>query len=336
MQRCFQLAKLGDGFVAPNPMVGAVLVHNDTIIGEGYHKKYGEAHAEVNCINAVKEEDWHLISKSTLYVSLEPCAHFGKTPPCVDLIIKYKIPKVVISVLDTFDLVNGKSIQKLIENGVTVITGVLEDEGKNLLKHFLYFHKYKIPFITLKFAQSNDNFIGINGKEISISNALSKRYVHKLRAENQAILVGKNTVITDNPMLNVRYWNGNNPVRIIVGNKNNIPKKYHILNNDAETIFLSKNNNTFLTIDEILKSISDENIISVLVEGGLNVLQQFIDTNAWNEAHIITSDKNIKTQQNAGMQFIKAPVITGSLKQTMHIGNNYITILKNTNDIFNS
>ena len=188
MRRCIQLALLGKGYVAPNPLVGAVLVYDGIIIGEGYHEVYGQAHAEVNCINSVKDEDKHLIAKSTLYVSLEPCAHYGKTPPCADLIIKNNIPKVVISVQDNFHLVNGKGIERLEQNNIEVITGVLEDEGKELIKHFLFFQQYKRPFITIKFAQSKDRFIGIRNQEIAISNELSKRYVHQLRAEHQVKL----------------------------------------------------------------------------------------------------------------------------------------------------
>ena len=161
MRRCFELAKHGNSFVAPNPMVGAVLVYNDRIIGEGFHAQFGAAHAEVNCLNSVVPEQQHLIAHSTLYVSLEPCSHFGKTPPCVDLIIQHKIPKVVIAVLDKFDLVNGKGIEKLIENNIEVITGILEIEGEELLKHFLSFQHKKRPYITLKFAQTKDGFIGI-------------------------------------------------------------------------------------------------------------------------------------------------------------------------------
>jgi diaminohydroxyphosphoribosylaminopyrimidine deaminase/5-amino-6-(5-phosphoribosylamino)uracil reductase len=337
MKRCFQLAQLGNGFVAPNPMVGAVLVYNDTIIGEGYHVKYGEAHAEVNCINAVKDSDKHLIAASTLYVSLEPCAHFGKTPPCADLIIKHKIPKVVISVKDNFDLVNGKGIQRLKDNNVDVITGILEDEGIALLKHFIYFHKHKQPYITLKFAQSKDNFIGIKGKEISISNVLSKRYVHKLRTEHQAILVGKNTVLSDNPLLTARHWNGKNPIRIILGKENDFNKDLNIFNDDAETIFMLTAEYLHLSIEQLLQNCYQKNIISILIEGGANVLQQFIDANAWNEVHVITSNNYL--QKNTSLdtnKLIKAPIITGSLEQTVTLEDNYIQILKNTNVIFNS
>jgi len=343
MQRCFELAKLGDGFVAPNPMVGAVLVHNDRIIGEGYHQHFGEAHAEVNCINSVKENDKHLISESTLYVSLEPCAHYGKTPPCADLIIKHKIPKVVISVQDNFHLVNGKGIERLRDltadkhgNNIEVITGILEAEGKELLKHFLYFHQNKKPFITLKFAQSKDGFIGIKGKEVAISNELSKRYVHKLRAEHQGILVGKNTVITDNPSLTVRYSNGKNPFRIILGNEDDFSKELNIFNNEAETIFLSVDRQQ-LTVDKALKELYKKNIISVLVEGGANTLQQFIDANEWNEAVVITSDKNLIQDSTFDIQHsVKAPIITGTLQHSFSLEDNNISVLKNSNVLSNS
>ena len=334
MRRCFQLAKLGESYVVPNPMVGAVLVYNDRIIGEGFHAKYGEAHAEVNCINSVKEEDKELIAKSTLYVSLEPCAHFGKTPPCADLIIQHKIPKVVIAVQDNFDAVNGKGIQRLRENNVDVITGILEDEGKELIKHFIYFHQYKKPFITLKFAQTKDGFLGIKNEEIKISNDLSKRYVHRLRAEHQAILVGKNTVLTDNPKLNVRHWQGENPIRIVLGNENEIPENYNIFNNEVATFFFHSIDHQPSTINTILHQLYQKNIISVLVEGGANVLQQFIDNNLWNEAHIISSDKNLIQHLTFSIQHsIKAPIITGSLTQSFQLENNFIQLFKNTHDL---
>ena len=335
MRRCFQLAKLGESYVAPNPMVGAVLVYNDRIIGEGFHAKYGEAHAEVNCIHSVKEKDKELIAKSTLYVSLEPCAHFGKTPPCANLIIQHKIPKVVIAVQDNFDAVNGKGIQRLRENNVEVVTGILEDEGKELIKHFIYFHQYNKPFITLKFAQTKDGFLGIKNEEIKISNDLSKRYVHQLRAEHQAILTGKNTVLTDNPKLNVRHWQGKNPIRIVLGDEDGIPKNYHVFNEDAATFFFHSIDHQPSTIGTILHQLYQKNIISVLVEGGANVLQQFIDANAWNEAVVITSDEVISqwTMDNGQSTTIKAPIITGSLTQSFQLENNFIQLFKNTHDL---
>lgn len=333
MQRCLQLAQLGNGFVAPNPMVGAVLVYNNVIIGEGYHAKYGEAHAEVNCINAVKREDKHLIEKATLYVSLEPCAHYGKTPPCVDLIIKNKIPTVVIANMDTFEKVNGAGIQKLKNYNIEVITSVLEDEGKQLNKHFFYAQQHKQPYITLKFAQSNDGFIGVQGKEISISNEATKRYTHLLRSQHQSILVGKNTVLTDNPQLNIRYANGKNPIRIVLGKANDYPNDFYIFNEDAETIFLLNNVLKKITIEDICKQLYLQNIHSVLVEGGAKTLQQFIDSNLWNEAHIITSNNAIG-KLYATEKLIKAPIITGNLEQQLSLENNLISIYNNSNDIF--
>jgi diaminohydroxyphosphoribosylaminopyrimidine deaminase/5-amino-6-(5-phosphoribosylamino)uracil reductase len=333
MKRCFQLAKLGNSYVAPNPMVGAVLVYNDEIIGEGYHERFGEAHAEVNCIQSVKEEHKNLINQSTLYVSLEPCSHFGKTPPCADLIIQYKIPKVVISVTDNFHLVKGNGIQRLKDNGVEVITGILEKEGKELIRHFLYFHQNQKPYITLKFAQTKDEFIGIQDKEVAVSNELSKKYVHQLRASHQGILVGKNTVLNDNPDLTVRLCEGKNPIRIILGNEYNFPKDYNIFNAEAETIFLSTaENNKHYSLDNILIELYKRNIISVLVEGGTNTLQQFIDANMWNEAHIITAEHEMSALvNNKNSKRIKAPVINGTLTESITLQDNIIQILKNPN-----
>lgn len=335
MRRCFELAKQGESYVAPNPMVGAVLVYNDRLIGEGFHAKYGEAHAEVNCVKSVKDEDRHLISSSTLYVSLEPCAHFGKTPPCVDLILQNKIPKVVISVQDIFSEVNGKGIQRLKENGVEVITGILEDEGKELIKHFLHFHLNKKPFVTLKFAQTKDAYLGIENQEIKISNDLAKRYVHQLRAAHQAILVGKKTVLADNPKLDVRHWKGKDPVRIVLGNENEISSDFFVFNKQAETYFMQSADQKKLAVDQILLQLFEKNIISVLVEGGADVLQQFIDAGAWNEAVVITSvDEMNRLSLTANYnKYIKAPVITGTLVQTFQLENNTIQLFKNTHDL---
>lgn len=321
MKRCFQLAKLGEGYVAPNPMVGAVLVYEDRIIGEGYHQEYGKAHAEVNCLNAVAEADKSLISKSTLYVSLEPCAHYGKTPPCVDLILKYAIPKVVIAVKDTFAQVNGRGIEKLRANNVEVITGVLEDEGKALIHQFLYFHQYQIPYITLKFAKSADGYIGVQGREVNISNALALRYTHRLRAQHQAIVVGKNTVLTDNPRLTVRFANGHHPTRIVLGNKESIPSDYSVFNDDAQTLFFSGN------VKDVVREIASNSIISIMVEGGANVLQQFIEANLWNEAHLIST--NQKLNSIAGEIPIIAPNISGVTLDTIYLEDNTVHVLKN-------
>ncbi|MCC6582735.1 MAG: bifunctional diaminohydroxyphosphoribosylaminopyrimidine deaminase/5-amino-6-(5-phosphoribosylamino)uracil reductase RibD [Chitinophagales bacterium] len=335
MHRCFELAKLGESYVAPNPMVGAVLVYEDRIIGEGYHERYGEAHAEVNCLNSLSAENQQLIPLSTLYVSLEPCAHFGKTPPCADLIIQHKIPKVVISVQDNFHEVNGKGIERLRANNVEVITGVLEEEGKELIKHFLFFHQYKRPYVALKFAQTKDGYLGIKEQEVKISNEVSKRYVHQLRAAHQAILVGKKTVLSDNPELSVRHWKGKNPIRIILGNANDIPADFNIFNNTAATVFLSAEHKQPLSVSEILSQLYHKNIISVLVEGGADVLQQFIESNLWNEAHVITSSDDISRLSTVDCQpnYIKAPEIHGDITKTILLENDTIQLLKNTHDL---
>lgn len=326
MHRCFQLAKAGESYVAPNPMVGAVLVYEDRIIGEGCHEEFGMAHAEVNCIRSVKEADRQFIDQSTLYVSLEPCSHFGKTPPCTDLILQHKIPKVVIAVQDIFSEVNGKGIQRLRENNTEVITGVLEKEGKELIHQYLFFHQHKLPYITLKFAQSKDGFMGIQGKEIAISGPLAQRYTHQLRAAHQGVLVGKNTVLTDNPQLTVRYWTGKHPTRLVLASEEDIPENYPIFSNNAPTLFLSG------SIPEILTAIAGHSVISVLVEGGANVLRQFIDTNCWNEAHIITSNQLMtKTEQDIP---IPSPCIKGISENTFSLENDTVQILKNHNAIF--
>lgn len=302
MLRCLQLAKLGAGKVAPNPMVGAVLVYKDKIIGEGYHQKYGEAHAEVNCINAVNEADRGLIEKSTLYVSLEPCSHFGKTPPCSDLIIQNKIPKVVIGCQDIYKEVYGKGILKLQNAGVEVITGILEKECIELNKRFFTFHQKFRPYIILKWAQSLDGIIGNKGQRMLISNDYSNRLVHKWRSEEAGILIGTNTTLHDNPFLTVRLWEGKNPVRIVIDKKLVLPTSLHIFNEEAKTIvynasknsieenlvFIKFENENF--IDEIVQSLFEMNIQSVMIEGGAKTLQSFINSGLWDEARIVTNE----------------------------------------------
>src|SRR5690348_3772405 len=281
MSRCIQLAKLGAGNVAPNPMVGGVLVYENKIIGEGYHQRFGEAHAEVNCINNVAEENKSLIEKSTMYVSLEPCAHHGKTPPCSDLIIQKKIKKVIVGCQDIFKEVAGKGIEKLENAGVEVITGVLEHECRDLNRRFFTFHQKQRPYIILKWAQSANGKIGSDGDErILISNNYSNRLVHKWRSEEAAILVGTNTVLKDNPSLTTRLWKGNNPVRIVIDKELKIPPSSKIFNEQAETLIfnLSKSSATknirFIKLDnenflkELLDWLYKNNIQSVLVEGG--------------------------------------------------------------------
>lgn len=303
MTRCLQLAQLGTGYVAPNPMVGAVLVYEDKIIGEGYHQKYGVAHAEVNCVNNVREENKSLIEKSTLYVSLEPCSHYGKTPPCTDLIIKNKIRKVVIGCKDVYKEVAGKGILKLQNAGIEVHTGVLEKNCVDLNKRFFNFHQKFRPYIILKWAQSFNGKIGSRSDErILISNEYSNRLVHKWRSEEAAILVGTNTALQDDPSLTTRLWQGKNPVRIVIDKEMKLPSTLKIFNAETRTIIynLTKNsideNLIFIKlekenfIEQILHSLFEMNIQSVLVEGGAKTLQSFIDAGLWDEARVITNE----------------------------------------------
>lgn len=304
MRRCIQLAELGRGSVSPNPMVGAVLVHEGTIIGEGYHQKYGEAHAEVNCLNSVRDENKKWIQHSTLYVSLEPCAHFGKTPPCTSLIIQHEIPKVVIGCQDIFKEVAGKGIQLLQNAGVKVTVGVLEKECQEINTRFFTFHQQHRPYIILKWAQSINGKIGsLSGKRILISNALSNRLVHKWRSEEDAILVGTTTALKDNPSLTTRLWKGNNPIRVVIDTSLKIPQDVTLLNEEAETIIFNllkegmEKNIRFVKLEEVnflpslLQSLYELNIQSVLIEGGAKTLQSFIDHSLWDEARIITNTK---------------------------------------------
>ena len=303
MDRCIQLAKLGAGNVAPNPMVGAVLIYEDKIIGEGYHQKYGEAHAEVNCINSVKEEYTSFIEKSTLYVSLEPCSHHGKTPPCVDLIIKNKIKKVVIGCTDVYQEVAGKGIQKLQDADVTVITGILEKECIDLNKRFFTFHQKFRPYIIIKWAQSvNGKIAAPANKRIFISNEYSTRITHKWRSEEGAILVGTNTAIQDDPLLTTRLWAGRNPIRIVIDKELQLPSALKVFNNEAKTIiyntikYLTLENLIYIKLEnenfqeQLLDSLFEMNIQSVLVEGGTKTLQSFIDNSLWDEAKVIINE----------------------------------------------
>lgn len=336
MLRCFELAILGLGKVAPNPMVGAVIVYNNEIIGEGYHQKYGEAHAEVNAVNSVKDQS--LLSKSTIYVSLEPCAHFGKTPPCADLLVKHQCKKVVISCIDTFSEVAGKGVQRLKDAGIEVVTGVLESEGRELNKRFFTFHEQKRPFVILKWAQTKDGFIdkirqtgefGINW----ITGPETKKEVHKWRSQEPAILVGKNTVINDNPSLTVRENKGKNPLRIVIDPKATLPKTLNIFNDDAPTIIfntvtnLSSGTNNYIQLSDlsctnILSVLYELKVQSVIVEGGAITLQQFLDANLWDEARIFTG----KPEFTCG---VIAPIIKEKIVSKYKFGNDTLTIYRN-------
>ena len=292
MARCLELAQKGLGTTYPNPLVGSVIVYNNQIIGEGWHHKAGEAHAEVNAINSVKNKA--LLSEATLYVNLEPCSHFGKTPPCCDLLIDQQIPSVVIGSLDHHSKVNGSGIARLKSAGKEVIVGVLANECAQLNRRFFTFHQKKRPYIILKWAQSADGFIApstkTNRQPVWISNTLSRQRVHQWRTEEQAILVGTQTVLDDNPQLTARDWPGNNPLRIVLDQHGRLPKDSAVFDSIAETWVLSKNDVDFS--NQIASQIADllyhKNIQSVIVEGGRQTLQTFIDENCWDEARVFT------------------------------------------------
>jgi len=305
MQRCFQLAQLGAGYVAPNPLVGAVLVYNDRIIGEGYHQQYGQAHAEVLCINSVSAADQPLIAKSTLYVSLEPCAHFGKTPPCADLLIKMHIPKVVIACRDSYKEVDGKGIAKLEKAGIEVSLGVAEEAAKQLNRQFFTFHENKRPFIILKWAQSSNYKIAkADLKKVKISNEFTDRLVHQWRSEAAAIMVGTHTALYDDPSLTNRLWSGPDPVRIIIDKKLTVPADSRLLSDGGKTIIFNELKNgdegnllyrqlagSASWLKDILSALFEMNIQTVLVEGGTLLLQSFIDEGLWDEARVITNNE---------------------------------------------
>lgn len=300
------MAKNGLGTTYPNPLVGCVIVYENKIIGEGWHKKSGEAHAEVIAIESVQNKE--LLSSSTLYVSLEPCSHFGKTPPCADLILKYKIPNVVIGTIDPNSKVAGKGIQKLKDSGVNVTFGILEKECNELNKRFFTFHRKSRPFIILKWAESSDGFISPKNrseeKPVWISNEYSRQLVHKWRSEEQAILVGTQTIIDDNPSLTVRDWTGENPIRVIIDKENNVDSSKNVFDNQAKTnVFSSKevtsNSETIQNIkidfdinstQTIVEKLYENNIQSIIIEGGSKTIQSFIDANIWDEARVFIGE----------------------------------------------
>ena len=304
IQRCLQLADLGAGYTAPNPLVGALLVHGGRIIGEGYHQHYGKAHAEVNCLQSVLPVDRHLIPLSTLYVSLEPCCHFGKTPPCTDLILHEKIPHVVIGCRDPFPLVNGKGIEKLLDAGVKVDFPVLEDLAKEKNRRFFTYHQQRRPYVVLKWAESANHKIGSETGRQFITNHWSNRLVHKWRTEEAGILVGTNTALLDNPELTARLWPGKNPVRIVLDQHLRLPQSLKIFDGSTNSIILngkkdSQSANLLLKklqreipiAGSILSALYELQILSVLVEGGARLLQTIIDAGSWDEIRIITNEE---------------------------------------------
>lgn len=326
IKRCLDLAKNGLGTTYPNPMVGSVIVHNGKIIGEGWHKKAGEAHAEVNAINSVKNKS--LLKESTIYVSLEPCSHFGKTPPCSDLIIHHKIPNVVIGTIDPFAKVAGNGIKKLIEAGCKVTVGVLESKCNELNKRFFTFHQKKRPYIILKWAETADGFIAPKARDkkepVWITNPYSRQLVHKWRSEEQAILVGTQTVLDDNPSLTVRDWTGNNPVRIVLDKKNKIPKENLIFDSSARTILVSESDINYneSIAKQIVALLFKKDIQSVIIEGGNKTLQTFIDENLWDEARVFKGNTIFSSGTNA-------PVITEKIIAQKKIVNDQLVIYSN-------
>lgn len=338
MQRCLELAALGAGNVSPNPMVGAVILHDGKIIGEGYHQKYGEAHAEVNAVNMViAKYDNHtdLLKQATLYVSLEPCAHYGKTPPCADLIIKHQIPKVVVGCRDPFPQVDGKGIEKLQAAGVDVTVGVLEQECQWLNRRFFTRIQKQRPYIILKWAQTTDGFFApADGSQHWITGPESRKLVHQWRAEEDAILVGKNTVLADNPQLNVRYAEGKSPKRVVIDRRLELNKQLNVFDQSVETLIFNEvetninGKNKYIALEDfdrfvpqyILFQLYLQDIQSVIIEGGAHTLKSFIDAGLWDEARIFTGPSVL----NNG---IKAPVINGSVVSEYAVGADTLKIL---------
>jgi diaminohydroxyphosphoribosylaminopyrimidine deaminase / 5-amino-6-(5-phosphoribosylamino)uracil reductase len=302
IKRCIELAKLGIGKTSPNPIVGAVLVYQNNIISEGYYEYFGGPHAEVNCINKVAAVNQHLIPLSTLYVSLEPCCIFGKTPPCTQLIIQHQIKHVVIGCMDANTLINGKGIAQLQAVGVTVEVGVLKEECMALNEPFFYNQHTQLPYTILKWAQTNDEYIATTGNRVFISNDYTNRWVHQLRNECDGIMVGTHTVLKDNPQLNVRLEGHQKITRIIIDKQLVIPNSFHIYNKQEPTIILNckkqglENDIEFIKLHDddsflikALHQLYQKNIGKLLVEGGGKLLQSFIDKGFWNKCYTITN-----------------------------------------------
>ena len=339
IKRCIQLAQNGLGSTYPNPMVGSVIVYENKIIGEGWHRFPGEPHAEVLAIKSVKDES--LLKHSTIYVSLEPCSHFGKTPPCSDLIIAKSIKKVVIGSVDPFAEVSGRGIKKLLDAGCEVQLGVLEKECQWLNRRFFTFHQKRRPYIILKWAQSQDAFIAPKNQEkrepVWITNPRSNQLVHKWRSEEQGIMVGTQTAVADNPKLSTRLWDGPNPVRVVLDRDLRIPEESALFDGSIKTIVFteksentpSKKNLSFETVDfgakltkEILKVLHRHEIQSVIIEGGAKTLQTFIDDDNWDEARIFTGKVQLRTG-------VKAPDFSGKIISEKNIGSDNLKIYIN-------
>ena len=345
MRRCFDLAKCGIGNVAPNPMVGAVLVFDDRIIGEGYHRKCGEAHAEVNAIASVSKPE--LLKRATLYVNLEPCSHYGKTPPCAKLIIEKDIPEVVVANSDPFPEMSGRGIQMLRSHGIKVTTGVLEKEGWNLNRRFFTFHTQKRPYIILKWAQSADGFMDVKRESaaqppIVISNGITSIMQHKLRSEEAGIMVATNTALLDNPSLTARNWDGcRNPVRILIDRDLKVPMSFKLYDGASRTLIFTETEplvkspnveyvvlsfdgpNRTLKIDELLSALYQKSVQSVIVEGGAALLHSFMESGLWDEMRIETA---LEMKLKDG---VEAPKPCGTLVSEKLIGGHVIQWMRN-------
>ncbi|MBK3517329.1 bifunctional diaminohydroxyphosphoribosylaminopyrimidine deaminase/5-amino-6-(5-phosphoribosylamino)uracil reductase RibD [Carboxylicivirga marina] len=338
MQRCLQLAQLAEGNTYPNPMVGSVIVCDGKIIGEGYHRKAGEPHAEVNAVNAVKDKS--LLKESTLYVNLEPCAHYGKTPPCSKLIIDSEIPNVVIACIDSFSEVSGKGVEMMEKAGVKVKTGVLEEESLELNRRFFTFHNQKRPYIILKWAETKDGFIDIERNESNygqptwITNAWARRAVHQQRTTEQAILIGTQTAIKDKPSLTVRDWSGHQPLRCVIDKQCKLDDSYQLLDRQHPTVVYNSLKNEAATkleyvkigevdfMTQILNDLWQRGIQSVIVEGGSATLQYFIKDDLWDEAHRYIGDVFFE-------KGVAAPNITGNIVRNHTFGSSKLLVYRN-------
>ena len=335
MRRCFDLARLGAGQVSPNPMVGAVIVHHDRVIGEGWHRRYGTAHAEVNAVNSVRPADLSLLPESVMYVSLEPCCIFGKTPPCTDLIIKHKIPHVVISCLDATPEVAGSGVRKLEAAGVRVKVGVLRAEGEQLAAVRNTFAGKNRPYIILKYAQSADGYIGREEEQIWLTNPYAKRLAHKWRSETDAILVGTNTAAVDNPRLDNRLWSGDSPLRLVIDRQMRLPQDLYLFNDRQPTLIFTESQvsvegferTRFITLDfaediplQITETLARGKVTSLLIEGGAHTLQSFAEAGLWDEARIFT----VKKRLNGG---IPAPRLVGNTVKNFALADDNLTVL---------
>ncbi len=341
MMRCIELACLGAGGVSPNPMVGSVVVFNGKIIGEGFHRRYGEAHAEVNAIAAVSDPG--MLQESTLYVTLEPCAHHGLTPPCSDLIVEKKIPRVVIGTKDPFAEVAGKGIEKMRYAGVDVKVGMMEKECRELNKRFFTYHEKKRPYVILKWAQTLDGFIDIDrsaedyGEPTWITGDLALRLVHKVRSEEDAILVGTQTAMKDNPSLTVRQWAGRNPLRAVIDQHLKLPGGAGLFDGSADTLVFNgkkaeetgktsfvKINFEEEAIPQILSELHRRKMLSVIVEGGRKLLEGFIQSGLWDEAHVFIGNKFFYSG-------VSAPRITSKIAEGEALDSDWLKVFRNFN-----